>query len=221
MLDASIHHSLHFPNKVPVLFKLHHYPKFPIVRQQSHYCYKLPSRIATALPEVANVAASRLREFRVNGRATEGGETVAPRSPKQQLEHCAATLARWLRKQLRGEGETQSAEDLDEWAARDTQVVDKQIEEYERLLQRVPDEWRKYRQRRTNLLAEYLPKAAMGRPSKDQEAAEAERLHKEGLSWKQIAIKLGATPETVHSEADRVRKLVKARQRVPPGKKSR
>jgi hypothetical protein len=141
-------------------------------------------------------------------------------SPQQALADFLSKLPVWFQKYLRLE--EPSLEDLGACAKSDIRG-DRQaelIKEYERLLQRLPEDYRKYRDHRQAFLSRFGPTTIMGRPRKDDEAAEAQRLHVHGFSWKQIARAWGAAPETLALEADRIRKLVKLRASAPPGKKS-
>ena len=143
-------------------------------------------------------------------------------SPKQALADFLSKLPVWFQKYLRLE--EPSLEDLD--AFKDSDIrgerQDELIKEYERLLQRIPEEYRRYRDhRQAFIISRFGPSATMGRPRKDEEAAEAAQLHSQGLSWKQIARAWGAPPEKLAQEADRIRKLVKAPRASAPGKKSR
>jgi hypothetical protein len=146
--------------------------------------------------------------------------SLRPDGFHQSLTDFLAKLPIWLQKYLRLE--QPSLEDMEARAESDIrgERQDQLIQEYEKLLQRIPEEYQKYRDHRQAFLSQFGPTTIMGRPRKDEEAAEAQRLHSHGFSWKQIARAWGATPETLAQEADRIRKLVKLRSSLPPGKKS-
>jgi len=96
-----------------------------------------------------------------------------------------------------------------------------QTAEFEALLRQIPEDYERYRSKRQSFLDRHVLTTAtpVGRPRKDLEASEAARLHAEGVSWKQIAVRWDAPVEELDREADRIRKLVKLREN-PPGNKS-
>jgi hypothetical protein len=142
-------------------------------------------------------------------------------SPQKLIEEFLSRLPSFFQKILQGESLT--PEELEEYGAPDSlRGVEAQelTREYERLLQAIPEDYRRYRERKEAVLSHYAPPPAIGRPRKDAEAAEAARLHAEHKSWPQIARAWGTAEEDVAREAERIRNLVKLRKRRSPEKNS-
>lgn len=137
------------------------------------------------------------------------------KSPEQALEEFLAAQPSWIRKLLEHNNQL-SAEEFSAVLTSDWQQTwFSQIDEYERLLKRIPSRWREYRNKCRREALSRIPSAQHGRPRKDALAEEAMKLHQAGKSYAKIAKFLNNRygPDTTTPEA--VRKLVSARKLRP------
>jgi hypothetical protein len=133
-----------------------------------------------------------------------------PNTPEKELEQFLAPLPAWLRMVLEQDFSSFPQDKLPDWMNYDLADQDRLKQEYERILQRIPQEWKKYRRRAT--LASQMaptPKGKPGRPGKTALAKEAASLHREGENNPQIAIELNKRHGQDTTTAEAVRKLLK------------
>ncbi len=137
--------------------------------------------------------------------------------PERELANFLAAQPPWRRKWFQGNYSWTTGEIVD-WSEADWREDQPAREEYEKILQKLPEKWRDYRRKLRRVAistaVSTIPPAKPGRPRKDSLAGEALALQKAGKSYAQIAVlinhKYGAvtTPEAV-------RKLLSSRRRAP------
>ena len=149
--------------------------------------------------------------------------------PKQQLREFLAAGPSWLLKIFQLDSlSTEELSDLYQsfwwWQHLSS---GKAQNDFERLLRRCPDEWRKYRKFCKKVALSRLPSARPGRPRKDALADEARELKQAGLSQSEIADTLNRQYPNLKDRkgndrpvtAEAVRKLLASRRReITPDK---
>lgn len=100
-----------------------------------------------------------------------------PKSSEEELEQFVAPLPAWLQMVLRQDFSSFPQDKISDWNSYDFDELQKLKSEYERILQKIPREWKKYRKRA--MLASLMfpiPKAKPGRP-RDSRAEDYASLH--------------------------------------------
>jgi DNA-binding NarL/FixJ family response regulator len=135
---------------------------------------------------------------------------VGFKTPEDELEEFLAAQPSWRQKILLDD-DSLSKEEASA-ATRSSWIELAQVQEqYLKLLQRCPEKWREYRERRKRIAQMYVPPARPGRPrTPPMEEAEILAMEEQGLNPEQIAKRLGLTKETVR------KRLKTAKKRMPP-----
>jgi hypothetical protein len=115
-------------------------------------------------------------------------------SPERDLEVFLAALPARKRKEFELGLTSLTEDELAEWYRCPIDPFDGLIQEYERLLQRIPAKWRAYRKRKKREAHWYantlVPKGSAGRPRKDGLAQEAAELQQRDMNFPQISAEL-------------------------------
>jgi hypothetical protein len=130
------------------------------------------------------------------------------KSPEEELAEFLAALPSWHRKILEQDCSL-SPEEYSDWLQSDWwQNGGKVVEDkYLQLLERCPEKWREYRNRRKKLALMGVPSARPGRrPTRINELASVLALKNRGLNQEQIAERLGLTKEAVRKRIKAAKK---------------
>ena len=136
---------------------------------------------------------------------------MAFKSPEEELEQFLAAQPSWLRKILQLDFSFTTDEQLALHESDWWQSGGKVEQEYLRLLQRVPEKWRDYCERKKLDALKGLPTVPTGRPRKDSLAHEAERLRLSGKSYAETAKALNRKHGSGTTTAEAIRKLLRSR----------
>lgn len=160
------------------------------------------------------------------------GRWQVPNDAEKGLDAFLAALPAYQRKQFEPGISSFTQEEMNQWAAwmaTTPEQFDGLLQEYLRLLQRVPARLREYLKRQKREYGPFssalnLPKIPAGAPRKDALANEAAQLKKAGLSYTQIAIRLNVMRDG-KPNGELIRGLLKsrklkARKAAPPPDKT-
>jgi hypothetical protein len=173
---------------------------------------------ARVAPKRAGASRPACRRSCQTGMPRGRWHTLAFNGPEEELEQFLAAQPSWLRKILLLDFSLTTDEHL-AWTESDWwQRGGKVAEEYERLLRRVPDQWRDYCKRKKLEALKGLPTVPTGRPRRDGLAHEAEQLRRSGKSYVQTAKALNLKHGEGTTTPERIRKLLKSRKHPTPDK---
>jgi len=135
------------------------------------------------------------------------------KTPRDQLREFVAAQPTWLQKILQLDFSL-SQEELLAWSQSDWWWKDLEgrvDDEYLRLLQQCPADWRKYLDRRKELALAQIPAARRGRPTTpSSDLAAVLELQAQGITIRNIAKRSGLTTSAM------AKRLEKAKLRIPP-----
>ncbi len=133
------------------------------------------------------------------------------RSPEEELKEFLAQYPPWMERIL---WKSPSPDNL--------RPYPRVVEQYESILERIPEEWHKYCDSKRKYLRRELLSfgGRAGRPRNDTLAAEAQQLKSERKSYAQIAHLLNLRHGKVITTKEAVRKLLTSRKRGHPPDKT-
>ncbi len=142
-------------------------------------------------------------------------EVTLPKSPEKELEEFFAPLPPWLRMVVEQDFSSFPQDKLLDWMNHDLADQERLKQEYERILQRIPQEWQKYRKRASEhreMLASQMAPMPQGKPGRRRKTALAEEavsLQRAGMNHPQIASELNKRHGQSTTTSESVRKLLK------------
>jgi len=143
-------------------------------------------------------------------------------SPEKELQEFLAALPLWEQKVIQARFSELTGEDAVYWTNCDPSQIEQHKQEYERMIQGIRGEWKKYRQRleaHNKIMAPFgitfpLPKGTPGRKRETQLAERIWQLRDEGNTVPQMQAILQAEGE--HCSKEKIEAYLKTRRR--PGK---
>jgi len=142
-----------------------------------------------------------------------------PRLAERRLQEFLAALSTWQRKVVQREFASLLQDEVALWMQCELAELDRLKLEYESIIQKIPGEWTKYRERSQTQLDSFgqhagmlPPKGRPGAPRKEELAQQAALLQQRGMTHPQIAAELNKTLEKENqTTAEAVRKLLARR----------
>ena len=132
------------------------------------------------------------------------------KTPDQEIEELISAQEPWLQRYLRGDFPASEDGDYPKFLkayANGWAKADHLVKKIQEIIRRIPKEQRRsLRGHVWNWILDNTPLPPRGRPRKDSEGQEAEKLQAQGDSWAEVASKQGKTREAARKLVDSVRK---------------